>query len=180
MGREVEISFGGPEAFAGQAAFRGLVGLAGLRHSVAAGYAGDAALRAYGEVALFHVVTYGVERLFDVLAVCVGVDEAALAALAPEQVVEGSIEGLGFDIPEGNVDGRDGGHGDGAATPVCSAIEILPDVFDIEGIAADETGKNVLGEIAGDCEFTSVERGVAETVEACVGLDLEGYKVTVG
>ena len=76
--------------------------------------------------------------------------------------------------------GCDGGHGDGAAPPVGSAVEILPDVFDVEWIAADEAGKHVLREIAGDSEFTAVERGVAEAVEACVGLDLERYEVAVG
>ena len=50
------------------------------------------------------MVSYGVESFFDVLAVCVGVDEDTLAALASEQVVEGRVERFGFDVPEGDVD----------------------------------------------------------------------------
>ena len=148
--------------------------------SVAGGDAGDAGLRADGEVAFVHVLADGVERFGDVGAVGVGVDEAALAGLAAEQVVDGRVEGLALDVPEGDVDGGDGGHGDGAATPVGSAIEILPDVFGLEGIAADEAGEDVVGEIDGDGELAAVERGVAEAVDAFVGVDAEGDEVAVG
>jgi len=46
FGGEVEVALGGPEAFAGEAALGGLVGLAAFGYAVAAGYSGDAALRA--------------------------------------------------------------------------------------------------------------------------------------
>ena len=87
----------------------------------------------------------GVEGFFDVAAVGVGVDEDTLAALAAEQVVDGRVERFALDVPQRHVDGGDGGHRDRAAPPVGSAIEILPDVFDLERIAADEAGKHVLG-----------------------------------
>ena len=91
----------------------------------------------------------GVEGFGDVRSVGVGVDEAALAGLAAEKVVDGRVEGLALDVPEGDVDGGDGGHGDGAAPPVGSAIEILPDVFGLEGVAADEAGEDVVLEVGG-------------------------------
>jgi hypothetical protein len=122
----------------------------------------------------------GVDGFGDVGAVGVGVDEDAFAAGASEEVVEGCVEGLGFDVPEGDVDGGDGGHGDGAATPVGSAVEVLPDVFDAGGIAADEAGEDVLGEVGGDGELAAVEGGVAEAVDAGVGGDFEGDEVAVG
>ncbi len=103
-----------------------------------------------GEVAFVHVLADGVEGFGDVGSVGVGVDEGALAGLAAEEVVDGSVEGLALDVPEGDVDGGDGGHGDGAAPPVGSAIEVLPDVFGLEGIAADDAGEDVVFEVGGD------------------------------
>src|SRR5438105_4988352 len=81
-------------------------------------------------------------------AVGVGVDEAALAGLAAEEVVDGGVEGLALDVPEGDVDGGDGGHGDGAASPIGSAVEVLPDVFGLEGVAAYEAGEDVVLQVA--------------------------------
>ena len=102
-----------------------------------------------GEVAFGDVLLDGVEGFGDVGAVGVGVDEAALAGLAAEEVVDGGVEGLALDVPEGDVDGGDGGHGDGAAPPVGSAIEVLPDVFGLEGVAADEAGEDVVLQVGG-------------------------------
>jgi hypothetical protein len=84
-----------------------------------------------------------------------------LPRLAAEQVVDGGVERFALDVPQRDVYGGDGGHGDRATAPVRSAVEILPDVFDVEGVAADETGKHVLGKIRCDGEFAAVERGVA-------------------
>ncbi len=86
-------------------------------------------LRANGAIA--HVSIFGdfVDGLFDVAAIGVAVDHDAGSALSAEKVVDGSVEGFAFDVPESDVDGADRGHGDGAATPVGAAIEVLPDVF---------------------------------------------------
>src|SRR5207249_3088168 len=100
--------------------------------------------RSDSEIAFGDVFLDGVEGFGNIGAIGVGVDEAALTGLAAEEVVDGDVEGLALDVPEGDVDGGDGGHGDGAAPPVGSAIEILPDVFGLEGVSADEAGEDVV------------------------------------
>jgi hypothetical protein len=107
----------------------------------------------------------------------VAVDEDGIAAASAEEVVDGGVESLALDVPEGHVDSGDGGHGDGTAAPVGSAIEVLPDVFGLEGVAVKDAGDDVVGEIAGDGEFAAVEGGVAQAVEAFVGFDFERNEV---
>src|SRR6185503_1500363 len=103
--------------------------------------------------------------------------ENAVAGFSAQQVVDGRVESLAFDIPEGDIDGGNRGHGDGAATPIGSAIEVLPDVFRLEGIATDEARDNVLGEVTRDGQFAAVEGPVAESVNALVGFDLQRDKI---
>jgi hypothetical protein len=180
FGDVVEVALGRPERFGWEAAFGGFVGLAGPGHAVAGGDAGNSALSADGEVALGLIFPDGVDGFFDVAAVGVGVDEDALTGFAAEQVVDGSVEGFALDVPECDIDGGDGGHGDGAAAPVGSAIEVLPGVLDVEGIAVDEAGDDVFGEVGCDGELAAVERGVSEAVEAGVGFDFERDEVAAG
>ena len=104
----------------------------------------------------------------------------ALAAAAAEQVVDRRVQRLALDVPKGDVHRGDGGHRDGSAPPVGAAIQVLPDVFYLRGIAADEAGDDVLGKIAGDGELAAVERRVAESVKTFVRLDLERDEVAVG
>src|ERR1700693_5190055 len=98
-GGEVEVAFCRPEGVGGQSALGGLVGLSGFGNSVAGGYSRDSGLGADGEVAFVHVLADGVEGFGDVGAMGVGVDEAALAGLAAEEVVDGGVKGLALDVP---------------------------------------------------------------------------------
>jgi hypothetical protein len=126
------------------------------------------------------VLADGVEGFGDIGSVGVGVDEATGAGRAAEAVEDGGVEGFALDVPESDVDGGDGGHGDGAASPVGSAIEVLPDVFGLEGVAADEAGEDVVLQVGGYGELAAVEGGVAEAVDAFVGVDSRVTKLGRG
>ena len=49
----------------------------------------------------------------------------------------------------------------------------LPRVFDSTGIAADQVGDEMLLQVRGDRELASVQRGIAEPVDAGARLDLQ-------
>ena len=173
-----QVGFAGPLVFLGQAALGRLIAARSFGYAVGTGEAGNAALHANGFVAHFLVAGHIFKSVIDVFAVGVGVDHKAFAALAAEKVVDRGIERFAFDVPERNVDGADGGHGDGTTTPIRAAIEVLPDVFGLERVAADQARDDVIGEITRDSEFAAVEGRVAETVDAFVGLDLQRNEVS--
>jgi hypothetical protein len=77
-----------------------------------------------------------------------------VAAWAAEQVVDRRLQGFAFDIPKRHVDGCDGRHGYGAATPICAAIEILPYVFRLKRIPADQARNDVVLKIGSHGKFT--------------------------
>jgi hypothetical protein len=58
--------------------------------------------------------------------------------------VKRSIERPCLDIPESNVDRRDRTHDYGTMPPIGSAIEVLPDVFDLKGIGPNKAWDHVL------------------------------------
>ena len=144
FGNMKEIFFGRPDIFRRQTFLGGLVVHLVAGDSVGRGQTGDTRLRAHCEVAHLFILCDLVSSFFDVATVGVTIDQNSRPALAAKQVVDGSLQGFAFDVPEGHVDGGDGGHGDGAAAPVGSAVEILPDVFDLKRIAADEAGDQVV------------------------------------
>jgi len=82
------------------------------------------------------------------------------------------VECFPLDVPQSGVDGGDRGHGDRAAAPVRTFVEIVPSVFDAARVATDENRNYVIGEIAGDGEFATVKRGVTEPVETIFRRDL--------
>src|SRR5271169_3080750 len=135
-----QIFFGGPEVFVRKAFFGGFVVELVFCNAVGRWQPGNSRLRAYGEVAHGGVFGDFIDGLFDVAAVCVAVDHDAVAALSADKVVKRSVESFAFDVPESDVDGADGGHGHGAAAPVSAAIKILPDIFGLKRIAADQAG----------------------------------------
>ena len=60
-----------------------------------------------------------------------------VADVAAQQLPHRHLEVLALDVPEGDIHGRDGSH-DGRTPEGSHAVEVLPVVFDAEGILADE------------------------------------------
>ena len=66
-----------------------------------------------------------------------GVDPDLLPGPAAQQLVDRHAQGLALDVPEGDVDGGDGGHDD-AAPKVDGAVEVLIQILDAEGVLPDQ------------------------------------------
>ncbi len=152
----------------------------GGRDAVHGVEAGDAALDADGAVARLQVGVDGVDELGDVAAGGVTVGEGAGAGGAAEQLVQRHVRGLGLDVPQGGVHGGDGSHGDRAAPPVGTPVEVLPGVLDGAGVAADEQRGDVVAQVGGDGQFAAVEGGDPEAGEPVVGGDAERDEVAAG
>jgi len=132
------------------------------------------------EIAFGDVSLDGVHGFRDIAPVGVGVDEDTGAAAAAKEVVNGGVERLAFDVPQGNINGSDRGHGYGTATPISSPVKVLPDVFDLRRIAPDDAGQDVFFKIRCNGEFAAIESRVAEAVDPFVRLDFERDKVAIG
>ena len=175
--REVQVLLGAPQALARQPLFGGLVVQVALADAVRAGQARDAALRADGLVAHLLVLRDGRDGVFEVAPVGVAVHQHAVARSAADQVVDGRVERLALDVPQRRVDGGNRRHRHRAAPPVRALVEVLPDVFDPPGVAADEARNHVIGQVAGHGQLAAVERRVAEPVHAFFGHDLQRDEV---
>src|SRR5580693_9308261 len=133
-----QVFLRGPEIFRRQAFFGRFVVELVFRNAVGGGNPGNTRLRANGAIAHGRVFADFVDGFLDVAAVGVAVDHDAGAAFSTEKVVNRSVEGFALDVPQGDVDRANRSHGYGAAAPIRAAIEILPDVFGLKRIAADE------------------------------------------
>ena len=114
----------------------------------------------------------------DVFAIGVRVDHHAGAAPAAEQLVQRQVGGFGLDVPQGCVYRSDGRHRHRAAPPVSAFVEVLPDVFDLMGVAPDQAGNDMVGEVTGNRQFTPVQRGVANAAQAFVSFNFQRDKVS--
>jgi glucuronate isomerase len=121
-----------------------------------------------------------VERLFDRLPVRVTVDHDARTATAAEKLVKRHLRDFRFDVPERHVDGCDRRHRHRTSAPVRSAIKILPNVFDLMRIAADQARNHVFFEVRDDSELAAVESRVAETEDTFVGDEFQRHEIAVG
>src|SRR5438105_3342817 len=108
------------------------------------------------------------------------VNHRAGATLTAEQLIHRHLRELALDVPQRDIDRRDGGHRDGPAPPVGTAIEVLPDVLDVVRVAADKARDDVLVEIRLHGKLAAIERRVAETVHAFVGDDLQRHEIAPG
>jgi hypothetical protein len=95
-------------------------------------------LHTNGKITVVDELTHCIDGGARLRTVCMTVDENALTALAAQQVIERRVERLGFDVPQGNVDGRQCGHVHRPTLPVGTAIEVMPNVFDRARVATDE------------------------------------------
>ncbi len=169
-----------PDLLVGEGVVGGVVGDGLGAGAVAVAEAGDGDLGADGAVALVEAGADGLDGLLDRAALGVGVAEHLRAAGAAEELVERHAGGLGLDVPERGVDAGDGGHRHRAAPPVGAAVEVLPDILDAGGVAADQAGDDMLLEIGDDGLLAAVEGGVADAGQALVGEDLHGDEVAPG
>lgn len=109
------------------------------------------------------------EHLLDRFLIDVAVDAGFGATGAAEQLVDGHAERLALDVPEGDVDGGDGGV-DGLALEVAEPVHHVPVVLDIEGPLADQILGEALDGSAGGGDVSPVA-SLAVADDALVGLD---------
>src|SRR5262249_15833015 len=93
-------------------------------------------------------------------------------------VVDGSVEGFALDIPQRHVDRGNRRHGHRTFAPVGSAIEVLPDVLGLKGITTNEAWDHMFREVANYGEFATIDPAIAEAVDALVGVNLQGDKIS--
>ena len=173
----IQVLRGRPDVLAGDRRVGGLVVHLVLRHAVGGSETRDAALRANRLVAHRDVAGDLVHRLGNVAAIRVTIDHHAVATAPAEKLVERQLRDLRLDVPQCRVDGGDRAHRHRTAPPVRAAIEVLPRILDAGRIAADQRGDHMVAEIGGDRQLAPVEGGVADAVDAFVGLDLQRDEV---
>jgi hypothetical protein len=83
----------------------------------------------------------------------------------------------GVDVPQGDVDRRDGGAEDIPAREEGSPEEVLPDVLDARGILADEPGLEGLDR-PGDGRLVRADARLPQADQAVIGLDHDHQPVT--
>src|SRR5467141_1322112 len=149
-GHEIHVQLGTPRAFEGHVFFGGLIKHVAAANAVGAVESGDAALRANGFVAELGVFGDGGNGVVDIFAAGVAVHQDGFARGAAEQLIDRNVERFALNVPERGIDRGDGGHGDGAATPVRALVKILPEIFEAASVAANQKRDYVIGEIAGD------------------------------
>jgi hypothetical protein len=106
------------------------------------------------------------------------INQHALPALAAQQIIQRRVQCLGFDVPQGHIDGGDGAHRDGAAFPIDTFIEIMPEVLNVTRILANQRRNAVGFKIGGNRSFPAIERGIAQTIDAGIGKDFERNKIS--
>jgi len=94
--------------------------------------------RANRFVAELGVFGDGGNGVVDIFAAGVPYTKMASRESAAEQLIDGNVERFALDVPERSIDRGDGGHGDGAATPVRALVQILPEIFDAASVAANQ------------------------------------------
>ena len=178
--RVAQVFFGGPIVLTGQVRIRWLVKHGATAHAVDLVQARHTALRAHRPVAHGLVAQHFVHRVGNVPPVCMAVDHDPRSALAPEQLVQRHASRLGLDVPQGGVHRRNCAHGDRPATPIGALVEVLPDVFNLPGIPADQTGDQVVIEVADHRQLAPIECGVANAAQTRIGFDFQGHEVASG
>jgi hypothetical protein len=97
------------------------------------------------------------------------IDHHPVAAASAEQLIQRHPRHFGLDVPQRDIDGGNRAHRHGAAPPIGTAIEILPDILDPAGIHADQARNDMIFEIGNDRPLAPVQSGVANAVNALVG-----------
>jgi hypothetical protein len=110
----------------------------------------------------------------------VAVNHHAVPSRPTQQLVHRETGQLALDVPQGDVDGGDGGHGDRATTPVGPLVQVLPGVLDAACVPADQQRTNVVTKVRRHRQLASVQGGVANSGQAIRGLDDQGHIVAAG
>ena len=139
-----QILFGAPIVLARQVTVGGFVHSAIATHTVNFVQTWNAALCTNGQVAHLFVAQDFVHGFGGIATGGVGIGHDAGATAASQQLVKRLPSNFGFDVPQRCVDCGNGGHGDRASAPVSTFVEVLPDVFNLLRIAANQTGNHVL------------------------------------
>src|ERR1019366_6584005 len=129
------------------------VATSALGHAICTGKARNPALHADGFVSQLLVFGDIFECRIHVYAIGVCIDQDTLAALAAKQVVDRSVQGLTLDVPQRDVHCRDCRHCNRTTPPICSAVEILPDVFALKWIPADDAWNHVLCKVRSNSQL---------------------------
>ena len=98
------------------------------------------------------------------------VGEDAVTGAATQQFIDRHAQRLAFDIPEGDVDGGDGGGQDALRREEATTEEHLPEMLRAEGILANEQGLEVF-DGALHRQFAPGNSGFTQTADAFVRLD---------
>src|SRR5450759_1099702 len=181
-----EVGAGVPVLFERQGGSRGRLVVILLPGNLVAADAVDpgqprhAGLDTDGLEAIVQEVVDRCEERLDGSAGCVSVRERPTPAPAAEQLVHRQAGDLALDVPQRHVHGRDGRHRDRSAAPVRPAVQVLPGVFDVVRLAADQQRRDVVAQVGGDGELATVERGVAEPDYAVARRELQGDEVAPG
>ena len=103
-----------------------------------------------------------------------GVGAQVVPALAAQQLVDGNVEGLALDVPQGDVQGGDPGEDHRAAVlaPEGAFVELIPDDFVVQRVHADDESGQVLdhAERRGGGHAVG-QSGLAVSVDPLVGVD---------
>jgi hypothetical protein len=137
-----------------------------------------ARLKADRPVTRFPVAQRFGHRILDRLAIGVAVDKHPIPALSTKQLVERHASHLGLDIPQGDVNSGDRGHGYRTTPPVRASVKVLPDVLDSPWVLAKEAGQDMVFQVRDDRQLAPVQGRVANTVDALVRGNLQRHEVT--
>src|SRR5260370_23539100 len=155
-GHEVKEESRTPEVFGRRILFRRLVVHFAAPNPVCALQSGNTAFRANRPIAELDVRRNSLDGFLDVLPAGASINENSVAGGASQQLIDGHIQSLALDVPDRCVNRGNRTHGDRATAPVGTLVKVLPDVLDPPCIAPDQEWNDMVGEIAGNCEFAAV------------------------
>ena len=144
-----------------------------LGHAINSVQTRNSALGPYRSETLISKYVDRINELRSVPAEGMTVCQDSVACRTTEQLIDGNPQGLAFDVPQRQIDGPDRGHRHRPTPPIGAPIEILPGVLDPTRVPADEKRSHMVLQVAGDREFSAVERCVAPAHDALRSRDLQ-------
>ena len=100
----------------------------------------------------------------------VRVEDHLVPHLAAQQIIDRHAQRLALDVPQGDVDGRDGGREDALGREEAAPEEHLPDVFGSHRVLADEQRLEML-DGADHRKLATGQPRLADARDALVGVD---------